>query len=168
VVGWRDFIGTDPAAQSILFLFLQKTLIPYVGLKLLIPLFVLSAGSVLQVHGQTTSVHVSSSAPRQLDLPDAPSASPTHQQSPSQTFDSYRHGLAGVPALIFFRQPPSFQLGAELYPNRRREPQWVERCLSSAVCEWDGRLLIAQQARLRDGDVEVGIDISAVAVYARL
>jgi hypothetical protein len=42
-----------------LFLFLQKTLSTFFGLDLLVPLFVLSTGSLLQAHGQTTSVHES-------------------------------------------------------------------------------------------------------------
>jgi hypothetical protein len=53
---------------------------------LLVPLFiVLSTGSVLQAHGQTASAYGSSSAPAEPDLPDAPSPSPTPQQSSPPT-----------------------------------------------------------------------------------
>ena len=68
-------------AGSTLRLFSQKTLFTCSGVMLLVPLFVLSTGSVLRAHGQTTAAYVSSSAPGEPDLPDAPSASPTPQQS---------------------------------------------------------------------------------------
>ena len=45
-----------------------------------VALFVLSAGSVLQAHGQTASASVSS-ASGEPDLPDAPSPTPVLQQS---------------------------------------------------------------------------------------
>jgi hypothetical protein len=68
-------------AGSTLSLFLQETLFTFFGVMLLVPLFILSTGSVFQAHGQTTSAYVSSSAPGEPDLPDAPSASPAPQQS---------------------------------------------------------------------------------------
>ena len=72
------------SCSAILLFFFQKTLFPFFGAMLLVPLFVLSEGSVLQAHGQTASAYVSSSAPGEPDLPDAPSPSPTPQQgSPS-------------------------------------------------------------------------------------
>jgi hypothetical protein len=78
-------------AVSILLLFFQKTLFIFFSVMLLVPLFVLSAGSVLQARAQTASVYVSSSAPGEPDLPDAPSPSPTPQQgSPSIPFLSPR------------------------------------------------------------------------------
>jgi hypothetical protein len=73
------------SAVSISLLLFQKTLFIFFGVMLLVPLFiVLSTGSVLQAHGQTASAYVSSSAPVEPDLPDAPSPSPAPQQnSPS-------------------------------------------------------------------------------------
>ena len=68
-------------AVSILLLFFQKTVFPFLGAMLLVPLLVLSEGTVLQAHGQTASAYVSSSAPGEPDLPDAPLPSPTPQQS---------------------------------------------------------------------------------------
>jgi hypothetical protein len=69
------------SAGSILLLFLQKTLLIFFAVMRLVPLFiVLSAGSALQARGQTTA-YVSSSAPLEPDLPDAPLPSPTPQQS---------------------------------------------------------------------------------------
>jgi hypothetical protein len=71
-------------AESILLLFFQKTVLIFFGVMLLVPVFVLSAGSGLQARAQTTSAYVSSSAPAEPDLPDAPSPSPAPQQnSPS-------------------------------------------------------------------------------------
>jgi hypothetical protein len=64
-----------------LLLFFQKELFLFFGAMLLVPLFVLSAGSVSQARAQTASVDVSSSTPGEPDLPDAPSPSPTPQQS---------------------------------------------------------------------------------------
>jgi hypothetical protein len=69
------------SAGSILLLFLQKTLFISFGVMLLVPLFVLSAGSALQARAQTASLYVSSSVSVEPDLPDAPSASPIPQQS---------------------------------------------------------------------------------------
>jgi hypothetical protein len=69
------------AAGSTLLLFVQKTLFTFFSMMLLIPLFVLLTGSILQAHGQTTSTYIASSAPGEPDLPDAPSPSPTPQQS---------------------------------------------------------------------------------------
>jgi hypothetical protein len=74
------------SAGSLLLLFFQKTLFPFFGVMLLVPLFVvvlfvLSASSVLQAHGQTASAYVSSSAPGEPDLPDAPSPAPAPQQN---------------------------------------------------------------------------------------
>jgi hypothetical protein len=66
---------------STLPLFLQKTLFNFFGVMLLVTLFILPTGSVLQAHSQTTSEDVSATAPGQPDLPDAPSPSPTPQQS---------------------------------------------------------------------------------------
>jgi hypothetical protein len=74
---WYRYCG----AGSTLLRFSQKTLFTVFGVVLLVPLFILSTGSVLQVHGQTTSAYASSSAPGEPDLPDAPSPSPTPQQS---------------------------------------------------------------------------------------
>jgi hypothetical protein len=73
-------------AVSISLLLFQKTLFISFGVTLLGPLFiVLSTGSVLQAHAQTASAYVSSSAPAEPDLPDAPSPSPTPQQSSPPT-----------------------------------------------------------------------------------
>jgi hypothetical protein len=69
------------SAGLILLLFSQKTLFTFFGVMLLVPLFMLSTGSAWQAYGQTTAAYVSSSAPAQPDLPDAPSPSPTPQQS---------------------------------------------------------------------------------------
>ena len=68
-------------AGSTLLLFSKKTLFTFSGVMLLVPLFILSTGLVLHAHGQTTAAYTSSSAPGDSDLPDAPSASPTPQQS---------------------------------------------------------------------------------------
>jgi hypothetical protein len=68
-------------AVSILLLLFQKTLSIFFSVALLVPLFVLSAGSDLQARAQTASADVSSSAPGEPDLPDAPSPSPTPQRS---------------------------------------------------------------------------------------
>jgi hypothetical protein len=65
------------SAGSTLLLLLQKMFFTLFALKLLVPLFIVSTGSVSRAHGQTTSAHVSSSAPGQPDLPE----SPTPQQS---------------------------------------------------------------------------------------
>jgi hypothetical protein len=80
-------------AGSILFLLVQKTLLIFFGVMLLVPLLVLSAGSDLQTRAQTASLYVSSSAPGEADLPDAPSASPSPQQ--------------GSPSIIPFLSPRS-------------------------------------------------------------
>jgi hypothetical protein len=69
------------SAGSTLLLLLQKMFFTLFALKLMVPLFIVSTGSVSRAHGQTTSAHVSSSAPGQPDLPEAPSASPTPEQS---------------------------------------------------------------------------------------
>jgi hypothetical protein len=69
-------------AGSTLLLRLQKSLSPSFGALLLLPLFVLSTGSILEAYGQTTSADVSSSASGEPDLPDAPSPSPAPQPSP--------------------------------------------------------------------------------------
>jgi hypothetical protein len=60
---------------------LLKMLFTFFGVMLLVPLFMLSTGSAWQAYGQTTAAYISSSAPVQPDLPDAPSPSPTPQQS---------------------------------------------------------------------------------------
>jgi len=70
------------SAGSVFLLFLQKTLLIFFGVMLLTPLFiVLSAGSDLEARAQTASADVSSSTAAEPDLPDAPSPSPTSQQS---------------------------------------------------------------------------------------
>src|SRR5260370_8003571 len=86
------------SAGLTLLLVLQKALFIFFGVMLLVPLFIaLSAGSVLQARGQTTSASVSSSVPEQPDLPDAPSASPDPQQSSQSNipFLSPRFGPVG-------------------------------------------------------------------------
>lgn len=70
------------SAAFLLILFFQKALFLFFGAMLLLPLFVLAAGSALQARAQTASAYVSSSAPMEPDLPDAPSPSPAPQQSP--------------------------------------------------------------------------------------
>jgi hypothetical protein len=70
------------SAGSILLPVLQETLFIFFAVMLFVPLFiVLSAGAVSQARAQTASVDVSSSTPGEPDLPDAPSPSPTPQQS---------------------------------------------------------------------------------------
>jgi len=69
------------SAGLILLLFSKKTLFTFFGVMLLVPLFMVSTGSAWQAYGQTTAAYVSYSAPGQPDLPDAPSPSPTPQQS---------------------------------------------------------------------------------------
>jgi hypothetical protein len=69
------------SAVFLLLLFFQKTFFLFFSGILLVPLFVLLAGSVLQARAQVASPDVSSSAPGGPDLPDAPSPSPTPQQS---------------------------------------------------------------------------------------
>jgi hypothetical protein len=86
------------SAGLTLLLVLQKALFIFFGVMLLVPLFIaLSAGSVLQARGQTTSASISSSVPEQPDLPDAPSASPDPQQSSQSNipFLSPRFGPVG-------------------------------------------------------------------------
>ena len=70
-------------AGSTLLPFLRNSLFNFFGVKLLVPLFIVSTGPALHAHGQTTAEYVSSSATGQPDLPDAPSPSPTPQSSPS-------------------------------------------------------------------------------------
>jgi hypothetical protein len=67
-------------AGSTLLLFSQNPQFILCGVKLLVPLFMLSLGLALQAQDQTTSGSISSSALGQPDLPDAPSPSPTPQQ----------------------------------------------------------------------------------------
>jgi hypothetical protein len=76
----KPYWNRSCSAGSILLLSLQ-TLPIFFGVVLLVPLFVLAAGSDLQAHAQTASASVSSSTPGQPDMPDAPSASPIPQQS---------------------------------------------------------------------------------------
>lgn len=71
-------------AGSTLLPFLRSTSLNFFAVKMLVPLFIVSTGPALHAHGQTTAEYVSSSATGQPDLPDAPSPSPTPQQS-SQT-----------------------------------------------------------------------------------
>jgi hypothetical protein len=101
----KPYWNRSCSAGSTLLLFSQKTLFTFFGVKLLVPLFILSTGSALQAHGQTTSAHVSSSPPGQPDLPDAPSASPTafasrtarlHNFTDSQLFLSRTDGYSSV------------------------------------------------------------------------
>jgi hypothetical protein len=73
------------SAGSIFLLFVQKTLLIFFSVMLLVPLCILLTGSALQAHGQTTSTYISSSTPVEPDLPDAPSPSPTPQQSSPPT-----------------------------------------------------------------------------------
>jgi hypothetical protein len=76
-VYWRRFCS----AGSTLFLLLQKTLFTFLRVMLLIPLFFLAAGSDLQARAQSVSAYVSSAAPGESELPDAPSPSPPPQKS---------------------------------------------------------------------------------------
>jgi hypothetical protein len=69
------------SAVFLLLLLFQKAFFLFFSGMLLVPLFVLLAGSVLQARAQVASADVSSSAPGEPDLPDAPSPSPTPQQS---------------------------------------------------------------------------------------
>ena len=70
-------------AGSTLLPFLRNPLFNFLGVKLLVPLFIVSTGPALHAHGQTNAEYVSSSAAGQPELPDAPSPSPTPQSSPS-------------------------------------------------------------------------------------
>jgi len=94
---WNRFCST----RLILFLFLQKTLFAFFRVMLLIPLFILSTGSVLRAQGRATSISSSSSssssATQQTDLPDAPSAPPVPpvNPQPSIPFMSQRFGPPG-------------------------------------------------------------------------
>jgi hypothetical protein len=76
-VYWNQFCS----AGSTLLLFSQKTLLAFLRMILLVPLFIFSTGSDLQGLAQTTSAYASSSASGEPELPEAPSPSPTPQQS---------------------------------------------------------------------------------------
>jgi hypothetical protein len=80
------------SAGSTLLLFLQKMLFTFLRVMLLIPLFFLAAASDLQARVQSVSAYVSSAAPGESELLDAPSPSPPPQQSspPSIPFLSPR------------------------------------------------------------------------------
>jgi hypothetical protein len=80
------------SAGSTLLLFLQKTLFTFLRVMLLVPLFFLAAASDLQARAQSVSAYVSSAAPGESELPDAPSPAPPPQQSspPSVPFLSPR------------------------------------------------------------------------------
>src|SRR5258708_13584898 len=60
-------------AGSALLPFLRSTLFNFLGVKLLVPLFIVSTGPALHAHGQTTAEYASCSSTRQPYLPDAPS-----------------------------------------------------------------------------------------------
>lgn len=68
---WSRFCSTGLT----LLLFLQKTLFTF-SVMLLVPLFILSTGSVLRAQGQAISTSTSFSPTQQPDLPDAPSPQP--------------------------------------------------------------------------------------------
>jgi hypothetical protein len=80
------------SAGSTLLLVLQKTLFTFLRVMMLVPLFFLAAASDLQARAQSVTAYVSSSAPGEPELPDAPTASPAPQQSsqPSVPFLSPR------------------------------------------------------------------------------
>jgi len=83
-VSWTKTSGKRSCiAGSTLLSFSRNPLFSFLGVKLLVPLFIVSTGSALHAHGQTAAEYVSSSATGQPDLPDAPSPSPTPQSSPS-------------------------------------------------------------------------------------
>src|ERR1700724_957331 len=78
----RHYRSRSCSAGARLLLLLQRKSFTVVNVMPLASLFILSAGSVLQGQGQATSTYMSSSALRETDLPDAPSAAPIPQQSP--------------------------------------------------------------------------------------
>jgi hypothetical protein len=88
-VYWSRFCSPG----STLFLFLQKALFTFLRAMLLVPLFILSAGSDLQTHAQMAS----SSAAAEPDLPDAPTPSPTPQQSSAPTVPFVSPGFSRGP-----------------------------------------------------------------------
>lgn len=87
-ISWTEsFWNRSRSAASTSLIFLQKMFI-YSALKLLAAVVFLSIGFALQTHAQTASTNISTDAPGGSELPDAPSASPTPQQStqPSRPF----------------------------------------------------------------------------------
>lgn len=80
---------------STLLLFAQETLSTFSAVVLLALLFLLATGPALQAHGQTTSAYASAAAAGGPDLPDAPSASPTPQQSTQSNIPFMAPRLAG-------------------------------------------------------------------------
>lgn len=68
------------SAAFLLLVFFQKTVTLFFGALLLLPLFALAGGPVLQAQAQTASAEVSFSARGGPDLPDAPDPSPVPQQ----------------------------------------------------------------------------------------